>query len=69
MIPHWQPCEEGQKLYDAYCNAADYDTESLDLAARADFAWSAWYEHRTTCPVCMGLKQKRDCPVCGEKGD
>ena len=52
MTTYWQPCKDGEALYRAYRDAMEYETESLDLAARAEFAWYVWKQHRDSCDRC-----------------
>jgi len=43
-------CDEGERLYNHYCNCVD-DDELCFTQAMSD-AWKAWVEHKNNCDKC-----------------
>jgi hypothetical protein len=43
-------CDEGQRLYDYYCNCLDDD--ELCFTQEMSDAWKAWIEHKNSCDKC-----------------
>jgi hypothetical protein len=55
MTEHWQPCDEGRRLYEAYIEAAQNAVyvEEID-----DTLW-VWETHRDSCERCkIGAKDE-----------
>jgi hypothetical protein len=43
-------CDEGQRLYDYYCNCLDDD--ELCFTQEMSDAWKEWIEHKNGCDKC-----------------
>ncbi len=63
MTATWNPCEEGQRLYEVYCHEADEVRKrgyyTLDPDQPILVAMREWESHRDSCEKCRIAKETK----------